>query len=177
MCASIGRSADGTQALALCTCRPRHARRLVCAVWVPVPRARSHQRGGAHRADVARESPGEQVCARHHSKDRSSSRRLNFGFPKLALECLSASLSIDLLWVPSWGNPADAPSRGTSLACWKRSLPIWPAQAPTLQFGSAAVARELKLIREPLPNTAVQKMGACHQPADESPAKVGPNLY
>ena len=34
--------------------------------------------------------------------------------------------------------------------CWKRSLPMWPSQAPTLQFGSAAVACELKLLREPL---------------------------
>ena len=54
------------------------------------------------------------------SKGRSSLRRLNFG---LAFDCLSASLSIDLLWVPSWGNPDDASSRGTSLATWRRSFP------------------------------------------------------
>ena len=75
-------------------------------------------------------------------------------------ECLSASLSIELLWVPSWGNPADAPSRGTSLACWKRSLPKRPRQAPTLQFGSAAVARELKLLREPLSSAAGKRRPA-----------------
>ena len=62
------------------------------------------------------------------SKGRSSSRRLN---RRLAFECLSASLSIDSVWVPSWG---------------------WPSQAPTLHFESAAVARELKLLRGPLPS-------------------------
>ena len=89
------------------------------------------------------------------STGRSSSRRLNFGLRRLAFECLSASLSIDLLSVPSWWNPVDAQSRGTSLTSWQRSLPIWPKQGPTLQFGSAAVARELELLREPLPNAAV----------------------
>ena len=99
------------------------------------------------------------------SKGGSSSRRLNFCLRKFAFECLSASLSVDLLWLPSWGNPADAPSRGTSLEAWRRSLPIWPEQAPTLQFESAAVARELRLLREPLPESA----GACFHP-EEPPA-------
>ena len=40
----------------------------------------------------------------------------------------------------------------------QRSLPAWPPQAPTLQFGSPAVAREIKLLREPLPEAAVQKV-------------------
>ena len=102
------------------------------------------------------------------SKGRSSSRRLNYCLRRLAFECPSASLSIDLLWLPSWGNPADAPSRSTSLEKWRRSLPIWAKQPPTLQFGSSAVARELKLLREPLPEAAVRNLGACHHPDDES---------
>ena len=37
--------------------------------------------------------------------------------------------------------------------------------APNMaQFGSAAVARELKLLREPLTSAAVKKLGACYQP-------------
>ena len=59
------------------------------------------------------------------SRGRSSSRRLHSN--------VSVFLSIDLLWVPSWGNPADAPSRGSSLASWQRSLPTWPPQAPTVR--------------------------------------------
>ena len=40
-------------------CCSRHSCRLVCALRVPVPHAQSHQRAGAHRADVAREAPGK----------------------------------------------------------------------------------------------------------------------
>ena len=58
----------------------------------------------------------------------------------------------------------DAPSRGTSLASWQRSLPRWPPQAPTVQFRSDAVTCELKLLREPLPHGAVRVLGACYQP-------------
>ena len=111
------------------------------------------------------------------SKGRSSSRRLNFCLRKLAFECLGASLSVDLLWLPSWGNPADAPSRGTSLVAWRRTLPIWPEQAPTLQFESAAVARELHLLRKPLPKSAVQKLGACFHPEEEPAAARTPDHW
>ena len=52
-------AADGTHAVAVRMCCSRHSCRLVCAFRVPVPRARSHQRAGAHRADVAREAPGK----------------------------------------------------------------------------------------------------------------------
>ena len=98
------------------------------------------------------------------SKGPSSSRRLNFGLRRLANEWVSASRSKDLLWVPSWANPPDAPSRGTSFANWKRSFPTWPLQAPIFQFGSAAVARDLKnysanhCLKRPC-----RKLGACYQ--------------
>ena len=36
------------------------------------------------------------------SKGRSFSRKLNFCLRKLAYECLASSLTVDLLWVPSW---------------------------------------------------------------------------
>ena len=70
--------------------------------------------------------------------------------------------------MPSWGNPADAPSRGTSLANWKRALPAWPPQTPSVHFGSRAVACELHLLREPLPEAAVEKLGACYQPESDT---------
>ena len=60
------------------------------------------------------------------TKGRSSSRKLNHVLRKLAYECLASSLTVDLLWVPSWANPADAPSRHFSL---------WTVGAVTSQFG------------------------------------------
>ena len=65
---------------------------------------------------------------------------------------------------PIVGNPVDAPSRGTSLANWKHSLPTWPPRAPSVHFGSTAVAGELKVLREPLSAAAVQELGACYHP-------------
>ena len=53
----------GTYAIAVRLCCARHSRRLVCALRVPVPRARSYQRSRAHRADVAREAPGKPGSA------------------------------------------------------------------------------------------------------------------
>ena len=136
----------------------------------------------AHRGTSGRAQTEDLMLRRQPSrsppgglKGHSSSRRLHFGLWRLAFECLSASLSIDLLWVPSWRNPADAPSRGTSLAHTgsARSRP-GRHKLPTLQFGSPAVARELKLLHEPLPSAAVQKLGACYQPEEESSGKRTP---
>ena len=100
------------------------------------------------------------------SKGRSSSRRLNFGLRRLAFECLSASLSIDLLCECHLGEILRTRRGGTSLASWRCSLPTRPAQAPTVQFRSAALARELKLLREPLPEAAVRALGACYRLED-----------
>ena len=44
-------------------CCARHSRQVVCGLRVPIPRARSHQRARAHRADVTREKLGETECA------------------------------------------------------------------------------------------------------------------
>ena len=60
------------------------------------------------------------------SKGRSSSRRLNFG---LAFDCLSASLSIDLLVVPSWGNPDATWHLARHLATF-----AWQPEAPVVRF-------------------------------------------
>ena len=98
------------------------------------------------------------------TKGRSSSRKLNHVLRKLAYECLASSLTVDLLWVPSWANPADAPSRHQSLDYWRRHLPVWPAQPPSVVHESAAVVREIKLLREPLPVRAVAQLGPCFAP-------------
>ena len=45
-------------------------------------------------------------------KGRSSSRRLNFVLRRIAGVCGRAGLTLDVVWVPTWANPADAPSRG-----------------------------------------------------------------
>ena len=60
------------------------------------------------------------------TKGRSSSRKLNHVLRKLAYEYLASSLTVDLLWVPSWANPANAPSRHVSL---------WTVGAVTSRFG------------------------------------------
>ena len=57
------------------------------------------------------------------TKGRSSSTKLGHVLRKLAYGCLASSLTIDLLWVPSWANPAGAPSRHFSLDRWRRDLP------------------------------------------------------
>ena len=64
------------------------------------------------------------------TKGRSSSRKLNHVLRKLAYECLASSLTVDLLWVPSWANPADAPSRHFSLERWRRGPPNLACAAP-----------------------------------------------
>ena len=103
------------------------------------------------------------------TKGRSSSRKLNHVLRKLAYECLASSLTVDLLWVPSWANPADAPSRHVSLDDWRRDLPIWPVQSPSVVHESTAVIRELKLLKEPLPARAIAQLGPCFAPPSCSP--------
>ena len=95
---------------------------------------------------------------------RSSSGKLNFCLRQFANGCLASSLTVDLLSVPSWANPADAPSRQTSLAAWRRGLLTWRVQPPEVVHGSLAVARELKLLQEPLPPHAAALLGPCFAP-------------
>ena len=103
------------------------------------------------------------------TKGRSSSRKLNHVLRKLAYECLASSLTVDLLWVPSWANPADAPSRHVSLDRWRRHLPLWLVQPPSVVHESTAVIRELKLLQEPLPARAIALLGPCFAPPSCSP--------
>ena len=49
------------------------------------------------------------------SKGRSSSRKSNFTLRKLVFLCLACDIALELVWVPTWANPADAPSRKNRL--------------------------------------------------------------
>lgn len=59
-------------------------------------------------------------------KGRSSSRRLNRVLRQLAAIGLRSGLTFDVIWIPTWANPSDAPSRGTSLYVWRSTLPDVP---------------------------------------------------
>ena len=45
------------------------------------------------------------------SKGRSSLRKINFLLRKQGFLCLACDIALELVWVPTWSNPADAPSR------------------------------------------------------------------
>ena len=71
-----------------------------------------------------------RVCVGAFAKGRSSSRKLNYVLRRVAGLTLSHDLTLDLVCVPTWANPADAPSRGRTLRDWRASLPDWlPEQA------------------------------------------------
>ena len=62
------------------------------------------------------------------TKGRSSSRALNRGLRKLAASCLTYNILLELVWVPTWANPGDAPSRDAPLGDWrKKAVPFWEA--------------------------------------------------
>ena len=50
--------------------------------------------------------------------------------------------------MPTWVNPADAPSRSKPIESWYASLPKLPS-TPTAIFASAHAHSELDLLREP----------------------------
>ena len=83
------------------------------------------------------------------SEGRSSSRKINFLLRKLRFWCLAYDIALELAWVLTWTNPADAPSRGKPIESWYASLPKFP---PTLTavFASVQGLSELDLLREPL---------------------------
>eukprot|EP00973_Karenia_brevis_P082863 11489516-Karenia_brevis.AAC.1 len=66
------------------------------------------------------------------AKGRSSSRKLNFVLRRIAGVSLRYGLSVDVVWIPTWANPADAPSRQFSVAQWLDELPIWCQSLPPI---------------------------------------------
>ena len=92
---------------------------------------------------------GQPGRPRSGSKGRSSSRRLNFGLKRLAFECLSASLSIELLWVIV-GKPC------------RRSVARYLARQ--LETFASDLKLQVKLLHEPLSAAAVRELGAYYHP-------------
>ena len=88
------------------------------------------------------------------SKGRSSSREINFLLRKLGFWCLAHDIALELVWVPTWANPADAPSRSKPIEGWYASLSKLPPP-PTAVFASAHALSELDLLREPLSAAAL----------------------
>ena len=83
------------------------------------------------------------------SKGHSCSRAINFLLRKLGFWCLACDIALELVWVPTWANPADAPSRNKPIANWYASVPKLPS-TPTAVLASAPALSELNLLCEPL---------------------------
>ena len=89
------------------------------------------------------------VESRMVSKRRSSSRKINFLLRKLGFWCLAHDIALELVWLPTWANQADAPSRNMPIESWYASLPKL-LSPPTTVLASAHALSELDLHREPL---------------------------
>ena len=57
------------------------------------------------------------------SKGRSSSRKMKFLLRKLGFWCFAYDIALERVWVPTWANPPDAPSRNRPHESWYASLP------------------------------------------------------
>ena len=56
-------------------------------------------------------------------KRRSSPRKLNFLLRRLGFWCFAFDIALELVWVTTWTNPADAPSRNNPIESWHALLP------------------------------------------------------
>ena len=83
------------------------------------------------------------------SKGRSSSRKINFLLRKLGFWCLAYGIALEIVCVPTWAKPADAPSRNKPIEDWHASLPKLP-RPPTAVFASVHALAEPNLLVEPL---------------------------
>ena len=83
------------------------------------------------------------------SKDRSSSHRVYYLLRKAAPLSLCYGFQFDVVWVPTWGNAADAPSRERPLAAWRNALPELPP-VPPARLLSQQAENELRQLKEPL---------------------------
>lgn len=75
-------------------------------------------------------------------KGRSSSRKLNALLRQIAALQLDSGVRLEVAWVPTWGNPADAPTRFASLEDWlqekgKKAPAQWPEQTEAFKRWSA----------------------------------------
>jgi hypothetical protein len=67
-----------------------------------------------------------RVCVGAVAKGRSSSRALNAVLRRMASMLLEQGNLLEVVWVATWANPGDPPSRGTSLSKWMANLPQLP---------------------------------------------------
>ena len=62
---------------------------------------------------------------------------MNFHLRRLTAACLTHEVQLIIFWLPSWANPADAPTRFYSLDAWRakfpRAAPPWSEMVPLLQ--------------------------------------------
>ena len=75
--------------------------------------------------------------------------KIQFLASKTGFWCLAYDIALELVWVPTWANPADAPSRSNLIESWYGSLRRCPS-TPTAVLASAPALSELDLLREPL---------------------------
>ena len=64
-----------------------------------------------------------RVCVGAFGKGRSSSRRLNFPLRCVVGLALAHGITLEIVWIPTWANPTDAPSRGRPLSVWRCAAP------------------------------------------------------
>ena len=69
-----------------------------------------------------------------------SSRKIKFLLRKLGFWCLAHDIALELVWVPTWANPADATSRNKPIESWYASLPMLPS-TPNAVLASAPASR------------------------------------
>ena len=73
---------------------------------------------------------------------------MNLLLRKLGFWCFAYDIPLEFVWVPTWANPADAPSRNKPINSWYASLPKLPPP-PTAVFASVHALPKLDLLREP----------------------------
>ena len=86
---------------------------------------------------------------------------MNFLLKKVAALCLCYGFQFDVVWVPTLGNPADAPSREQPLSSWRNALPGLPP-VPPARLLSQQAENELRQLAEPFSaNPCVQGERGC----------------
>ena len=120
-----------------------------------------------------------QVTVGAVSKGRSSSRRVNYWLRRIAGLCLSFALFVDLVWIPTKANPADAPSRSASLAEWwgevlelqGESAVSMPEILPA-SVNAPGACKELELLSGPYPVSGEVRVPAARlSAADSGPSR------
>ena len=69
------------------------------------------------------------------SKVRSSARESNCLLRKTGLWCLAYDVRLDLVWMPTWANPTDAPHGATRPALSELDLLLEPLSVAALSAG------------------------------------------